>query len=47
MDGKLEVRRFFSVPCSKRAEDTPATRRQAPRTASPIFIIVFSYPDLM
>jgi hypothetical protein len=41
MDGSAEVRRFFSICVEELVEDTPATRRHAPRTASVIFIMVF------
>src|SRR5579862_994538 len=39
MDGNAKVRRFFSICIEELPEDTPATRRQAPRTASVIFMM--------
>jgi hypothetical protein len=43
MDGNPEVRRFFSIATGdSAAEDTPATRRHAPRKLSVIFIVIFS-----
>lgn len=46
MDGSPEVRRFFSIAVEELSKDTPAIRRQAPRTASVIFMIVFLYRTL-
>jgi hypothetical protein len=43
MDGNIAVRRLFSICIEELSEDTPAIRRQAPRTASVIFMIVFLY----
>jgi hypothetical protein len=45
MDGNAEVRRLFSICIKELPEDTPATRRQAPRTASVIFMMFFLYPN--
>src|SRR5579872_1249490 len=42
MDGSADVRRLFAICIAEFPEDTPATRRQAPRTASVIFMIVYA-----
>jgi hypothetical protein len=42
IEGSAEVRRFFSIPAGEAAEDTPTTRRKAPRTASVIFMMFYS-----
>src|SRR5947209_5131429 len=43
MEGKAEVRRFFSKFPEEDDEDTPAIRRKAPRNVSVIFMMFMPY----